>query len=71
MLPGEISTSPLVKTMKAFAVGFISAVSFAAIVTVPLLVRHIEQATIEQCRTQDWPAAQAEEHIEFCLTYVR
>ena len=57
--------------MKAFAVGFISAVSFTAVVTVPLLVRHIEQATIEQCRTQDWPAAQAEEHIEFCLTYVR
>ena len=56
--------------MKAFAVGFLFAAGFSAVVLAPVVQATLHEATLRQCHTHDWPASQAKAHIEFCQDYL-
>lgn len=49
-------------TKLALAMGGGVLIGFAA-------VNQLEKATAHQCATQNWPAHQHDEHVEFCKTY--
>ena len=53
-------------TKAALATGAGALVGFAGVNA----VENLEQATLQQCADQDWPAHQHDAHVEFCEAYV-
>jgi hypothetical protein len=56
--------------MKAFALGLFLSTGFSAIVLAPVVQATLQESTLRQCYKHDWPANQAEAHIEFCQEYL-
>ena len=46
------------------------AIGFSLVGAVHATAAHLDRATREQCRTQDWPVHQHAAHMEFCRTYL-
>lgn len=52
LLPAEMGTAPRVNPMKAFAIGFLIAMGFSAVVTFPIVKQYTYEAVLDRCKHQ-------------------
>lgn len=58
----------LTKAYAAVALG--CTIGFSIVGAFHATVAHLNRATRDQCRTQDWPVHQHAAHMEFCRAYL-
>lgn len=58
------------KWMLGYVVFTVAAIDVASY-TAQGVVAGLDLATRQQCQAQDWPAAQAQAHQDFCKTYLQ